>query len=102
MSPPSDIPQHSTCTGTELQRLDRMERVLNEVKTALVGNEALGNKGIVNRLKEVEVGMTELNRIRADEVATRKGALAVLSAVAAICGSIGAAVYSFLSRLNHS
>lgn len=36
------------------KRLDGHEAILNEIRTAIVGNQALGNAGIASRLKDVE------------------------------------------------
>lgn len=36
------------------KRLDSQDAVLHEIRSAIVGNAAMGNPGIAHRLKEVE------------------------------------------------
>lgn len=41
------------------ERLSTQDTTIGEIKTALVGNEAMGNKGIVKRLGEIEGAVAE-------------------------------------------
>jgi hypothetical protein len=64
MSKDSDTPfPGSNCyTGTQSERLDRIERTIGEVKTALVGNARMGHRGIVHRIADVEASVENHNR----------------------------------------
>lgn len=60
-SNPPMLPAGPCLTGTPDERLDRMERRIismhggmSELKGALVGNDALGHKGLVGRMERVE------------------------------------------------
>jgi hypothetical protein len=95
------------CTGSNCyvphERLERFERTLNEVKTALVGDERLGNRGIVPRLAHVEAQLQQIMTERAAESNARRGAMWVVGTVAGIIGAIGAIIGSIVKAIfsNH-
>lgn len=85
------FPGPSCYTAQDADRLQKMERTLNEVKSALVGNPAIGHRGIVPRLDLVETSLATITAERAAEKSTRKGAIATITVLGGIAGSVGAA-----------
>lgn len=48
--------------STITRRLDTQDKLLGEIHGALVGNGALGNSGLVNRIAHLEKGQERLNK----------------------------------------
>ena len=77
----------------------RLERKVDDLTTALVGNPGIGHRGIVPRLDLVETTVAKIATDRAAEINARRGAMWVVSLVAAIIGALGAVIGTFLKGI---
>jgi hypothetical protein len=94
MSNESHLPSAS-CIVVDNDRLQRIECQLGEIRSALVGNSAMGIKGLVHRTEHIESTVEQIQRERRDEASARRGALYVI----ALAGSVAGAVGGFVVRL---
>lgn len=85
----SAAPPHEFCTPDDFRRL---ERKVDDLTTALVGNPAVGHKGIVTRLESLEGYQASLAAERVAEKSARRTAIAIASGVAAFVGAVGGIV----------
>ena len=65
------------------KRLDAQDHLLYEIRGALVGNEQLGQKGLVKRVEHVEAHVTAVEGLKL-KIA---GAIAALSLAGSLIGS---------------
>jgi hypothetical protein len=56
------FPGPNCYTGTERERLDRMESKLDRLYNAMAGDQRMGTRGFADRLSEVEKHAAEHNR----------------------------------------
>lgn len=69
--------------------LSDLKTQLDRIERALVGDEAMGQPGVVNRLAAVESRVEMIEDERSAETAKRSGALWVIGAAASIAGAVG-------------
>jgi hypothetical protein len=94
MSKDSDtpFPGPNCYTGTQSERLDRMEHKIDRVYVAMIGDERMGNRGMVPRLIHVETTLAKIAEERAAESNARRGAMWVVGTTAAVIGAVGAMI----------
>jgi len=96
----TDNPPHlpaASCIVVDNDRLQRIESQLSEIRSALVGNPAMGIKGIVHRTEAIEKTVDQIQRERSDEASARRGALYVIALAGSVAGAIGGFVGRFFT-----
>lgn len=88
-----------TLTGDTQQRLDRIERSVEQIKAALVGNPAIGHRGIVPRIDAIETTVASIVAERATEKSKLSGGLAVIAALGAVAGVLGGVIHWLFTNL---
>lgn len=66
-----------------------IDKKLDTLTQALVGNPSIGHRGIVPRLDLVETTVANISAERAAERSKRAGAIAVLMSLGAVAGTVG-------------
>ena len=56
------LPAAPCFIGTVEERLERIEQTVGEIRTALCGNQRLGHRGLVCRVKDVEAIVAKHDR----------------------------------------
>jgi hypothetical protein len=76
---------------------------MGEIKSAIMGNPKLGQRGIVPRLDLVESAVANIAAERAAESNARRGAMWVVGIAAGAIGAIGAVIGGLLKAVftNH-
>ena len=80
---------------------DQIREIRNELKRitdALLGDPAMGTRGMVCRLQNVESVVNEIQQERRDEKAERKGAWKLAALIATVSGSIGGFAVDHFTR----
>jgi hypothetical protein len=97
------FPSDNCYTGTDQMRLDRMESKLDRVYIAMIGDERMGNPGMVPRLAHLEKSLTQIATERAAESNARRGAMWVVGTTAAVIGAVGAMIGGIIKTVftNH-
>lgn len=90
--------EHDRLTQIE-DRLDHIGRATSRIETAIVGDPAVGHLGVIQRLTMVEQSLLSIQAERAAERAQRKGAIWVITTIAAAGGALGSAASFVLSSL---
>jgi tetrahydromethanopterin S-methyltransferase subunit G len=99
MNPDDQLPASPCLTGDTQQRLDRIERSVEQIKAALVGNPAIGHRGIVPRIDAIETTVASIVAERATEKSKLSGGLAVITALGAVAGILGGIIHWLFSNL---
>jgi hypothetical protein len=99
MNPNDHLPASPCLTGDTHARLDRIERSIDQVKAALVGNPSIGHRGIVPRIDAIEATVSAIVTERATEKNKLAGGFYVLAALGTIAGILGGTIHWAFSIL---
>lgn len=86
MSDRDHLPAPNCITVDDFRRL---ERKVDDLATALIGNPSVGHRGIVPRVEALETYQQGLSAERIAERSARRTAIAIASGVAAFVGAVG-------------
>jgi hypothetical protein len=70
-------------------QIRKIESQLKRISDALLGDEEMGHIGVVDRLKNVEATVNEIQQERRDEKSQRKGMVWIMTTAGTIGGTIG-------------
>lgn len=79
-------------------QIRKIEIALARILLALEGDAAMGQMGVVDRVKNVEITVNAIQQERRDEASKRKGAKWVVGTIATAGGIVGG-VLTWLSGL---
>jgi len=87
------LPSSNCITAKDFSRL---ERKVDDLTAALVGNPSMGVRGVCPRLDAVEVTLDSIARERIAEHSARRMAISIATTVAAFVGAIAGTTAAFL------
>jgi len=80
------------------EQIRKIEIALSRILLSIEGDDGMGQVGMVDRIKRVELIVNEIQQERRDEASQRKGAKWVMGAIATVGGVIGG-VLTWLSGI---
>jgi len=85
-----------------LDQIRKIEIALSRILLALEGDDGMGQVGVVDRVKSVEVIVNEIQQERRDEANKRQGAKWVMGVIATVGGAVGGVLTWLSGIFNHN
>lgn len=83
------------------EEIQEIRAALKRIEKAIVGDEAMGHVGLVDRVGDLHLRLAVVEQERRDEVAQKRGAMWIITAVGAVAGVIGSAVTWLVSIIGN-
>lgn len=83
-----------------MSELADIKAQLNRIELALIGDEPMGQTGLVDRMARAEIEIESIKQDRRDEANQKRGAVWLVGTVSAVAGAAGAVVTWVVSVMN--